>query len=240
MQNLKQLTPELLAPTEIFAGTPTPFRLRVHNGKRYMPSFLIRLECQGGQGGTIPVLQRKGSGECTVGLPFPVRGRINIGKITVSSCFPVNFFKRYWNFSTDTTCLVFPRLLPGRVLGDGDDKARFGPSCGRQRGLDGELERIAGYSGREPLKMIHWKLSARGDELLVKEFGCQSATPLIIDPETLAGQTLEERISRAAWLVKRWTPERPVGLKLAGRTLPAEAGHRHSLRLLTELALYGN
>lgn len=240
MLNLKKLTPELLAPAEIYAGSPTPFRLRVHNGKRYLPSFLIRLECPNGQGGTIPVLPAGAKAECSVGLTFPTRGRVDIGKLTVSSCFPVNFFKRYWHFSLDSSCLVFPRLLPGRALGDGDDRRRFGPSSGHVRGLDGELERIAGYSGREPRKMIHWKLSARGDELLVKEFGSQSAPPLLIDLETLPGPSLEERLCRAAWLVKRWTPSRPVGLKLAGRTIPAAAGPHHCLRLLTELALYGN
>jgi len=55
----------------------------------------------------------------------------------------------------------------------------------------------------------------------------------------MPGHTLEQRISRAAWLVKRWCALRPVGLKLDADLLPAEVGHRHALRLLTALALYG-
>ena len=285
MLNLQRLTPELLAPPEIYAGTPTPFRLRVHNGKRLLPSFLLRLEVTvpevvsgesahcpktvsegrvpplrerglraiarlGKQtddkadavpcGVTLPVVSAGTSAEGTVTLSFARRGRIGIGRITVSSTFPVNFFNRFWTFSLATTCIVFPRLQPGMAPGDGTETMRLGQTARHRRGLDGELERIAAYSGREPLRMIHWKLSARGDDLLVKEFGSQAAPPLLIDLDSLPGPSLEERIRHAAWLVKRWTGERPVGLKLGERRLPAAAGHRHGLHLLTELALYGH
>ncbi len=240
MLNLQRLTPELLPPAEIYAGTPTPFRLRIHNGKLHLPSFLLRLECPEGQGITVPVVPPGGSAEGVVILSFPNRGRIGIGQITVSSRFPVNFFKRFWSFSLPVTCIVFPRLQPSLAVGDGSEAMPIGQTARHLRGLDGELERIAGYSGSEPLRMIHWKLSARGDDLLVKDFGCQAATPLLIDLDALPGQTLEDRIKRAAWLVKRWAPERPVGLKLGERSVPAAAGHRHSLHLLTELALYGH
>lgn len=105
--------------------------------------------------------------------------------------------------------------------------------------MDGELERIYPYSGAEPLRMVHWKLSARSHNLLVKGFGSQSAQPLLIDLEGLPGQGLEERLSRASWLVRRWVRERPVGLVLGSRVIPAECGKLHGQMLFTELALYG-
>jgi uncharacterized protein (DUF58 family) len=239
MINLKGLTPELLPPIEIFAGGATPFRLRLHNEKRRLPSFLIRVECQNGQGVTLPVVPHASTTETAVSLTFPRRGLARIGTIRISSPFPVNFFTRFWSFSMDDEFIVYPRLMQGAASGDGPETRRSGSSTRRNRGPDGELERIAGYSGREPLRMIHWKLSARVDDLLVKEFGCQSAPPLVIDPERLAGNTLEERISQAAWLVRRKVHERPVGLCLGGRTIPPASGRRHGARLLKELALYG-
>ena len=87
--------------------------------------------------------------------------------------------------------------------------------------------------------MIHWKLSARSPDFLVKGFGRQTAPPLLIDPAQLPGQGQEERLSRAAWLVRRWVRERPVGLVLGDRLIPAECGKNHGRILLTELALYG-
>ena len=238
MLNLKRLTPQLLPPEEVFAGGITPFCLRVHNGKRFTHSFLIRLECHGGGAVTIPVVPRRGSASVTMGLTFPDRGRANIASIIVSSPFPVNFFNRYWIFVLDTSFVVFPGLLPCVAYGDDDGAQRLGNNAQPARGLDGELERISGYSGREPLRMIHWKLSARSDELLVKEFGIQAMRPLLIDPESQPGHDPEERLSKAAWLVKRWVAQRPVGLKLSGRIIPAKVGRCHGINLLTELALH--
>jgi uncharacterized protein (DUF58 family) len=239
MRNIKGLTPEVIPPAEIFAGTAAPFRLRIHNNKRHVTSFLVRLECPGGQGVTFPLVGRKTSSEDTIALTFPDRGHAAIDRITISSPFPVNFFTRYWTFASDSRFVVFPRLLAGMTVGDNGETERQGSSSRLDRGLDGELERIAAYSGSEPLRMIHWKLSARGEDLLVKEFGCQAAPPLVIDLDSLPGQGLEQRISRAAWLVKRWMSLRPVGLRCSKRVIPAETGRRHGMKLLTELALYG-
>jgi uncharacterized protein (DUF58 family) len=239
MINLKGLIPELLPPVEIFAGSVTPFRLRLHNEKTRLPSFLIRVECDNGQGVTLPVVAPASVAETTVQMTFPRRGFARIGTIRVSSSFPVNFFTRFWSFSMEDEFIVYPRLMQGATVGDGPEARRTGSMSRLDRGHDGELERIAGYSGREPLRMIHWKLSARVDDLLVKEFGRQSAPPLVIDPERLAGNTFEERISQAAWLVRRKVHECPVGLCLDGRTIPPATGRSHGAALLKELALYG-
>ncbi|MGD0585976.1 MAG: DUF58 domain-containing protein [Oryzomonas sp.] len=238
-RNIKGLTPEVIPPAEIFAGTAAPFCLRIHNNKRHIASFLVRLECPGGQGVTFPFIERMASAEENIALTFPDRGRAAINRVTISSPFPVNFFTRYWTFTSDSRFVVFPRLLAGMTVGDTDESERQGSSTRRDRGLDGELERIAAYSGREPLRMIHWKLSARGEDLLVKEFGRQATPPLVIDLDSLPGQGLEQRISRAAWLVRRWVSLRPVGLRCGTRVIPAETGRRHGMKLLTELALYG-
>lgn len=239
MVNIKGLTPELLPPAEIFADSATPFRLRLHNEKKLLPSFLVRVECGDGQGVTLPVVPHASAAETSLQMTFARRGFARIGTIKVSSPFPVNFFTRFWTFRMDDEFIVYPRLLQGAALGTGPETRRIGSMTWRDRGQDGELERIAGYSGREPLRMIHWKLSARGNDLLVKEFGRQSAPPLVIDPEKLAGKTLEERVSRAAWLVRRKVHERPVGLCLGGRTIPPASGGAHGALLLKELALYG-
>jgi uncharacterized protein (DUF58 family) len=159
--------------------------------------------------------------------------------VSISSPFPVNFFTRFWKFSIDDQFVVFPGLVPGDSNGDGLDERPAGSNIRQDRGQDGELERIAGYSGREPLRMIHWKLTARGNDLLVKEFGRQTAPPLVIDLDMLAGSSLEERISRAAWLVRRWVHQRPVGLCHSGRTILPATGRAHGALLLKDLALHG-
>ena len=238
MYNIKKLDPYLLPPTEIFAGTPAPYRLCVRNDKRYLPSFLISLKCLSGQSVIFPLVQQGSSCEGSVMLTFNQRGVVPAGLITVSSTYPVGFFTRYWSFETDVQFTVFPSLVAG-VSSDSSEKSPvIGTPLRRERGIEGELEQIYPYSGAEPLRAIHWKLSARSHDLLVKGFGSRSAIPLLIDLSEMPGQGLEERISCAAWLVRRLVRERPVGLVLGGRVIPAACGMQHGYKLLTELALY--
>ena len=240
MYNIKKLIPDLYPPEEIYTGIPAPFRLSVRNTKLYLPSFLIRLTCHTGQDLVFPVVLQNSVCHGTVLCTFDQRGQVPLGRIIVSSPYPVGFFTRYWSFEIDSTVTVFPRPIATDSRGSGEESPTIGTQLRRERGLSGELERIYPYSGSEPLRLIHWKHSARSHDLLVKGFGRCVAAPLVIDLGALMGQGVEERLSRAAWLVQRWVHERPVGLLLGGRVLPAGMGKQHGLMLLKELALYGS
>jgi len=236
MANLQRLSVELLPPTELYAGQPASFSLRITNRKRRLPSFLLSFSCQ--EGTTVlahlPAAER-------VDLPFeltlPERGWTHVASIQVSSPFPVGFFIRSWRLSIDRDLLVYPRLVP--CLESGGGRGGTHAALGRrdERSSSGEVERIVEYSGREPLRQIHWKLSARGEELKVKQYRSATAEPLMIELDLLPGR-LEERICCAAWLVHHWAAERPVGLRLGDRSLPPQAGLRQMHQLLSALAEY--
>lgn len=237
MLNIKRLKPELIPPAEVYASTPATFCLRLTNAKPHLPAFLIRVDTVKQQGGLVPFVAGGRSAEQPVSLLFPKRGRTALAAVRVSSAFPVNFFTRFWTFDLQQPLIVFPALLPLQEFG-GDSTEPGITAQQHQRGHEGELEGINRYSGREPFKLIHWKLSARADDLLVKEFGGQSAAPLTVDLSALPGRNLEECISQAAWLVVRWVMERPVGLVYGTHVLAPAIGRQHGRMLLTELALY--
>jgi uncharacterized protein (DUF58 family) len=171
-------------------------------------------------------------------LTFPERGFRGVESITISSPFPVNFFTRSWTVPVTEQFLIFPALVKAAADSAEMNQTGTGGIVTRERGVDGELERIAEYSGSEPLRMIHWKLSARGENLLVKDFGRQMDAPLLINPDCISGHTFEERISAAAWLVRHWANKRAVGLQLEDKIIPPATGKHHALHLLSELALY--
>ena len=238
MYNIKHLIPDLHPPDEIYAGIPALYRLSVRNTKRYLPSFLIRLDCHAGQSLVFPVVLQNSEASGTIMLTFNKRGQEPLGTITVCSTYPVGFFTRYWTFEINSMVTVFPRLIATQLSGSGDESLAVGSGLRREHGLNGELERIYPYTGSEPLRMIHWKHSARSHDLLVKGFGRSVIAPLVVDLDALPGQGVEDRLSRAAWLVRHWLRERPVGMILGGRVLPAGVGRQHGLKLLRELALY--
>ena len=59
------------------------------------------------------------------------------------------------------------------------------------KGQEGDVSHISDYRGGEPLKLIHWKLSARHDRLKVKELSAASHTPVTIDLDAIPGAGLD-------------------------------------------------
>lgn len=241
MTNLRKLAVEIEPPAELYAGTAAPLTIRVRNHKRRFPSFLLAIDCTGNTdtGAKIPMIDRGGEATGIASISFPRRGMAVFQEVRITSPFPVGFFFRYTTFRISRSLLVFPRLTPCTAPTSAPGRGKSGERTLRARGMDGELERISTYTGTEPLKMIHWKISARSERLMVKEFGALSSEPLIIDLRELSPHDLEERISCAAWLVRRSVESRPVGLRLGNRAIAAGSGRRHGARLLTELALIG-
>lgn len=111
----------------------------------------------------------------------------------------------------------------------------------RDKGLEGDISRISDYRGGESLKLIHWKLSARHDQLKVKELSAGIREPVVLDLNLIPGRQLEERLGKATHLINRIMREgRPVGLKAGQQNMRPALGRRHRLQLLRILAEYAN
>ena len=237
--NLARLELDLQPPEEIYDGVETLLGVRLTNRQRWLPACLLTVRFRDGKA-HCPLLMRRGREVLSLAATFHGRGERSLPEIEVSSTFPIGFFVRSLKYFPDSTVLVFPRPRPvsssiataaGSTHGD----------LARDRGSEGELTQIADYRGGEPLKMIHWKISARQDQLKVKELSSLAAPPVSIDPHQLPGSNLEERLGAACWLVKALCrADRPVGLQLCNRSIAPGRGRQHVLRLLGALARYDN
>lgn len=237
--NLRGLHVSVDLPDEIYDGCDTLAVVRLENRKKLLPSFLLRVHVFDAQTG-IPILERKGAESGAITLRFRGRGKRVLESALVSSPFPINFFVRRKSTSLRSGFTVFPAPVFCAVEDGDDERESGGESSSPKTGYGGEVAKIRDYTGREPMKLIHWRLSARHQELKVKELTTPSETPLILDVLTLPGGGLEENLSCAAFLVNRAVRAgRPVGLKLAGRLVTPDTTRAHRLRLLTELAEYG-
>jgi uncharacterized protein (DUF58 family) len=226
-------------PAEIYDGRPTLAALRLENAKRLLPSFLVTVNVFD-QRILFPLVPRHGEARRQVTVSFRGRGRKNFTSAQIASIFPINFFVRRRRLAFSGQCLVFPAPVPcAGAEGEAPRRAR-GEAATRQAGYEGDLRRITTYRGGEPLKLIHWKLSARHDELKVKEFSAGGGEPVTIDPALLPGADLEARLRCASFLVESYLRrERPVGLRLGGRRIAPATGRSQKRKLLTELALHG-
>ncbi|MDT8423183.1 MAG: DUF58 domain-containing protein [Desulfuromonadales bacterium] len=237
--NLDRLQVTILPPSEIYAGVTTLLTIRLRNQRRFLPGFLLCLTVGNNQT-VIPYLSRQRDTHATVRLCLDGRGYHAAPAVTISSPFPVNFFVRARTIIADRQLLVFP--APLHCVAD-DEQGRSRPREGistANRGSTGELRQISDYRGGEPVKLIHWRLSAKHGSLKVRELSATQREPLVIDLLKLPGRTIEEQLRQAVFLIDRSQRNgRPVGLKLPHVTIPAQVGLPHKHQLLTELALYG-
>lgn len=237
-RNIEGYQLELDAPDEVYAGIPTLLTLRIANPRRFFPALLLRAELDDAAV-LLPFIPAQATGSVTLPYLPPRRGHNRIACLRISSPFPVAFFVRRHTFALDGDIIAFPapRPLPYQFSAAGREAKRPGPSSAR-RGNQGVVAGVYDYTGNEPLKRIHWRLSARHDSLKVKELESDASEPVVIVPDELPGANREERLSGAAWLIDRTLRSgRPVGLQLGQSLLAPGSGRDHKLKLLRALAL---
>lgn len=235
--NLSRLQLQLQLPDEIYAGHPTLIRLRLLNGRRYFPGFLLELRCAGART-VLPLVPAGGSETRSLEVRFDRRGEHPLPEIVLRSIFPVNFFSRGYTVQPAGTALIFPAPQPCALPQAAGGSRASGSDFASTPGEEGELRAINDYRGGEPLKAIHWKHSARQENLKVKQHTSLSEPPLLLELEQLPG-SLEAKLSQACYLVLTLArQQRRIGLRLAGQGLPPGSGRQHKLQLLKELARY--
>jgi len=237
--NIDKLHLRVEFPDEVFDGIETLVRLRLENRKRWLPTFLVTVTLLD-QSVTVPIIGPRQA--ALESLPFTLdgRGRHGIDAARLCSIFPINFFVRCRSLPLGAKVVVFPAPRPGYGDSRPEPEGEGGGRPSPLKGYEGELSRISDYRGGEPLKLIHWKLSARHDRLKVKELSATTREPVIIDPERLPGKDLEERLRHAAFVATRcFRQGRPVGLRLGRAVIAPAAGRQHKIKLLNALGLYG-
>ena len=237
--NIRGLKMRLDLPDEIYCGLATMVTLRLVNAKRRFPSFLLQAKVLGNN---VTSNLIKGGDEDTNSfvITFPDRGEVTIPFGEIYSPFPINFFVRRRRAPLGRHITIFPAPRPC-AMAEGFDKAgKSGGLASPRKGYEGDVTRIADYTGSEPMKLIHWRLSAKHEEFKVKELSATFREPVIIDITAIPGRELEGRLSCAAFLINRLIrTNRPVGLKLPDKVIQPALSREHRLALLAELAVYG-
>ena len=237
--NIRGIVCYLSFSDEIYSNSPTLVTLRVTNRKRLLHSYLLNIRVLD-KSLLLTSVQRGKTVTTSFLLTFHRRGLHKLDLAVVSSSFPVNFFIRGIEAPLETELVVFPTPVGTRAEQFSGSTSAGGEHIQPDRGFEGELMTISDYTGVEPLRQIHWRLSARHDWFKVKQFTATANDPVIVDLSADTRLPLEKRLSRATFLINSFGKvNRGIGLKISdGRVIPPNTGRGHRLKLLTELALY--
>ena len=166
------------------------------------------------------------------------RGYLKCGRLEIFTEYPVGLFHAWSYVDFGMTCLVYPKPDPGggalplemRAGGEGNVPVRG----------DEEFQSLRAYRAGDTPRQIAWKALARGQGLLVKEFGSTASADLWLDYDALHSLSMEERLSRLTWwVIEAERTQMPYGLKLPDNRIRPMLGARHRDECLQALALYG-
>ena len=234
--NLRWVRLKVIPPREVFAKERASFRVALWSEGRF-PSFLIKVSSD--IDSVLFLEVGKKITEDSLDLVFEKRGAVKSIKLRLSSDFPLGMFVRYIDLEVETDFVVFPSPIPAEsAVVTADDGREKGESLVSQSSTGYEdFKGIREYR-KDPMKLIHWKLSAKKGELLVKDMVEDSKKPVILSEDSVTGD-IETRISKLSYLVIKYIDEGyPVGLDLKDVKIPPRRGEKQKMIILRELALY--
>jgi uncharacterized protein (DUF58 family) len=224
-----------LAAGETFAGGTLPFTLAIAGSASARNAITLAA------GGSVPVtvdVIPDAALPVTLEVPAPKRGRVALGRVTLSSDFPVGLWRGWAYVHFPLAGVVFPApeadappLPAGREGEDAHSDSIDG---------DADLSGLRTYQAGDPLQRVAWKAVARGAGWHTKHFeGGGSKGPADLAWNALPhALDADQRIARlAAWVLAAERVARPFALHLPGTALPAGQGREHRRMALTALAM---
>jgi uncharacterized protein (DUF58 family) len=166
-------------------------------------------------------------------IECPVRGVYALQRIKVQSRGYYGLFSAWKWIFTDAKVIVYPKPEGQQPLPAADEGERF-------RYLTGED--FVGHRLYQPgasLKQVDWKAYARGQPLLLKEFGSRGDGALHLRYQDVLVADTEARLRQlSAWVFACASQNRPFSLELPQFTLPEGSGREQLRAALFRLASF--
>lgn len=239
---LRRLRVDRKLPARVGAGQTFPVEITIHNDRRYLSSRLMRVEDSITNGREelsgrvlffrIPTKENRSA---AYRVRLMQRGRYRLGPVLVSSRFPFGLGERGRYFETHSELLVHPQigeLSPtwwSRVRGEDRvvEQQRI-----RNGVFDDEFKQIREYRQGDAVRRIHWRTSARVNDLMVRDYHQNREHDAMLLVDLWTGRGVDQtRIEMACSFVasichelSRTMNDAEVGFFLAGETNIAVTG----------------
>ncbi len=227
--NLYQLEASLLVSQNLFANTPSTYRLTLYNPNQYRDSFA--LECSN-QESMVKINELKGLESKTFSLDFTPakRGETKLPPLKIGSYFPLPHEILFREIDLKDKSIVFPQAK-GISLDDFTSKSRT--FFGEQEDFEG----LRAFREGESLSLIHWPSFAKNSELMSKEFSLLESSRHLNFHFSQAGEDDEERLSQLClWAIE--CKEKNIHYTMHFPDTTLNSRQRSHYEILRFLALY--
>jgi uncharacterized protein (DUF58 family) len=240
---------ERLVPTHIVAGEEVLVHLTVRNTKRWFPSLSLRvadvLASGKVMGGVYAVrIPAKGVVKTAYRVIFPRRGVYDFERLVILTRYPFGFTEKSLGSTARHETLVFPPLVDLSAEFT-EAQLELGDIETGRRGLGTSLYGLRPYAPGDPARHIHWKVTAKAREVVVREFEREEKKRVTLHLDNTAPPGRGDLAEAFEWAVvftaslSKFLIDRDYQVQLItqqGR-VPFGAGVTHLHRLLRSLAI---
>jgi uncharacterized protein (DUF58 family) len=173
-------------------------------------------------------------------IRFPVakRGLHELTTVTLTSIWPLGFFKARRNTTISQHYLVYPKPAGDPKLPN-SNKTGTGTPAEQIQPEGDDFAGVRAYLPGESQHHIDWKAVARGHPLMSKQFSTDGGGTLHLDFNSMAQPDTEARLSQLAlWIIEAERTRRPYSLSLPSVEIPASIGEAHYHSCLRALACH--
>ena len=234
-RNLAGIEVTPLSAGEAFAGGHVAFTLALHGGA--LARNAVALAASDARAfGDVPAGTAL---TVTLEVPAPTRGWQPLGRVTLSSVFPLGLWRGWAYVHFPLAGIVYPEVEIGAPpLPHGASGA---DAFASGRSDDADLAGLREFQRGDPPQRVAWKAVARGAGWYTKEFdGIGGGGPVNLAWAALpAALGREARLSRlTAWVLAAERVARPFALSVPGTDLRSGQGRLHRRNALTALAQF--
>ncbi len=171
-------------------------------------------------------------------IPAPQRGRLKLGRIALSSCYPLGLFRAWAYVDVEGDSLVYPCPVEHAPLPQTSQASGERIDTAEEGGDD--FHGFRRYHAGDSPRHIFWKALARERGLVTKQFQQHQSLEQWFDWVDCRGVDVETRLSQLCrWLLDADNQQQRFGLRLPGVVLSPAQGEAQLVLCLTQLALFG-
>lgn len=234
--NLTQLRIQNIFTTDTFAKDPLEFAVTLAED-RNRSRHSIRVAAEGSSDQID--IRSNTSASATLRILDSRRGLFKLGRITISSDFPLGLWRGWGYVHVPVETYVYPAAesptpeLPIQNATAGDKK--------NIQQDEKEFSQLKPYQPTDTLTSVAWKQVARGSGWYSKEFEpSQTSSSTAIRWRDTSNQSgVEQRLSRmSAWVMTAQAQNAPYSMEMPGTTTKMLSGAEHKQKCLRTLATF--
>lgn len=221
--------------TAVFAGEAAGFDISIKNPGNF-ERFNLQLSLEES---IYFCLKKQQTKHFTMYCKTDKRGWLEIEKLTLSSTFPLGFFRAWSPMRFLARVLVYPKPWRGNLPFPETEGQQDQALKNNQLKGNDDFYGLKEYQPGDPIKHIHWKAFAKGQGLHSKQYESGFSADLYLNYDQTSGHNVEERLSQLCrWVIDAEKAGLRYGFSLPGFKLNTGNGKKHYEKCLEAMALF--